>query len=425
MIQCQLFWSLPWGKGEAGLVPKITDYPVFGEIIPEQQRKKYAPLRFRLDAGGGCHIVNQDNQSADPGSDLWIFHYSAQGDYRGKTPIGRNEDPSLRHRIIDFAVDEDSNSYILEVSGMPGGDQPQSNRLFKLSPAGEILWEREGLYQAGKSDFERLEGEFDQILLGNPPELFLTSPVQSDTIISIDSGQGKVAGFHDIKIGGGFRFISQNGLIQRVVYFSNQNRRGFAVYDPRTRQEKYDIGNESIFGLLLSPFGADDQASFYIYKTPNLFQPPGIVKINFGGEITGEAKLQDIVVGGNDQTVFTGHMEGAYIINGYFTNGTIRQWRFHPPENEASYRAGSFRLIHVTPNDQFYFLSGEEPGKPPDLLIFSKDGFQKKDFRAVRSLDVESSIQPYNYWQVDGDGNVYIPLVDPAGFKIIRLELTA
>jgi hypothetical protein len=84
---------------------------------------------------------------------------------------------------------------------------------------------------------------------------------------------------------------------------------------------------------------------------------------------------------------------------------------------------GAWKLIHVDEQERYAIFGGEEPGQAGTLLVYSSNGkLEERITPPPDLLPVESTLENHSFWEVDARGRVYLPVLDPQGFKVIRLS---
>lgn len=417
----ELIVSVPWGNDIQQIYPKLIDYPNFGEMSPEQQRKIYAPLRMKLDAEEGIHILNNGNRDIQNGENIFITHFTSSGNVQGKTPLPKNQPRITNRRIIDFVVDQGLNCYLLEKFNL---DKVDHNRLTKLNITGEIIWQRVGNYSSSVNKFDEMNGDFNKFLIDHKSNLYLTSNTHPQLIAQIQPKSGNVAKIYSLRNGSNKVFINGQSNILSTVYFPEQNKRGLYMFDFESGEEKTTIGGDELYGLLLYPFGIDNQLNCYVYQLADDTNLPAIVQISLAGKIIHREIIKDLVVRPDDNTIFTHYIHNNTIeIVGYAPDGKVKQWSWKLPNDYSSDETNNYKLIKVDEENKFYIFTGDKPGYLGKLLIFSENGnLEKEIYPPPNLLSLESSVQSFIYWQVDSEGRIYFPITDPSGFKVVRLN---
>lgn len=418
----EILVSIPWGQGDQKIAPKFLEHPNFSLVSPKQMRHVYAPLRIKVDAQKGIHVLNDDYRHVFDGDDIYIMHFTAEGIFAGKTPVAKNYSGAKNRRIKDFVVDQALNCYLLEDYSI---EDNAYNRLLKLDKNGKILWSLSSDLSQTTGNIDRLEGRFNKLLMDGQSHLYITSADRVNTLTQISLESGKVIKLYTLEHGSDNIFMNSGGIILSVVYFEEQNRRGFAAFNPLSGKENFTVGNTELFGLLLFPFGVDARLNCYTYKVPNVYKMPALVKIALDGQITHQESLKDLLARSGDDAIFISYPQNDTLtIHGYYRDGTNQVWAIRLPDRYVSDQSANQKLIKVDERNRFYILLGEQPETIGSVLIFSESGQLEQEIPSPADLlSLESSLQPYSFWQVDGEGNIYFPVTDPEGFKVVRMSL--
>lgn len=408
----QLLIAIPWGNGERGIKPNFLDYPNYNDMPPEQIRKVYAPHYFNLDAKRGLHVLSNVKCSCLKGDENYIFHFNPSGNFDGKTPIPKDLNSFKFRRIVDFSVDTALNCFLLEHLEI---DNSSHHRLIKIDREGKVIWNVNGPF---------LKGDFHKLLMGKDSNLYLTFASPKNIIAQINPESGEIRELAAVQNAGNNAFINEEGNILNIVYFEKERRRGLSVFTPSSKEVRFTVGSSELFGLFLFPFGTDNQLSCYTYKIPNVYDKPAVVKISFDGHIVYQQNFKDLLVRSGDNAIFTGYNDNSeFVISGYFQDGTTQRWIIPLPGIYSSIKTSNQKLVKVDHSNKFYILVGEQPGDIGILLVYSENGELCEEIRHPENLlAIESTLQTYSYWKVDGDGNIYLPITDPEGFKIVRMD---
>lgn len=418
----EILISLPWGDEMQAIKPKLLDYPNFSNITLKQVRKIHAPLRIKLDASKGVHILNDNKDNIQNDNNIFITHFTSSGIWNNKTHIAKNGSDLQERIIVDFVVDRESNCYLLEKIKT---NNYYHNSLIKTNVLGELLWQTEGSYSPELHDFRKLQGEFNKLFIDNQTQLYLTSANQPNSIAKINAANGNISIVYSLEKASNDIFVNDQGTILSPIYFPEQNRRGLFAFYPAFDREEFVIGNEELYGLLLYPFGVDNRSNFYIYKLPSLNPIPAIVKISFDGRILREQKIKDLVVSDNGNAIYSHYFHNSRLEITEYRSSNVQHWSLTLPEKYSTDKSAIYKLIKVDENLNFYFLAGESPGQSGKMLKFSKTGYlEEQIYHSSDLLSLESSLQSFSYWQVDSEGNIYFPISEPSGFKLIKMRLT-
>jgi hypothetical protein len=401
----QLFATLRWRESRPRLQPELTDYPLFGEMAPEQMRRVRQSPRMHIDPEGRLHILGSGRPTV-------LHHLDELGAFQGFTELP----DAGESQITDFTVDSTQACYVLErIDNREGRKQ-----LRKISQDGTQLWSRTLPGSSSTVDPKVLQGVFTRLLQGSQGRLFLAGPASPGELVELSSDTGEVIGAH--KLDGLSEHVFAGGLarIVYVVYLAQQNRRGVSVFDLSTGQLETRVGDVRAYGWLGYPLGADAATNVYVWRDSV------VAKVSPAMTIQVLAALDNVVVRGADMTVFaSSYNPNTGTVNTAWDSpdagaGTVD---FHVPDDLRSVSFGAWRLVHVDAAGNYLVFGGEQPGSPGTLLKYDQGGGLTERVAAMGLdlLALEARLGPYWTWQVDNEGRMFVPITDSEGLRIIRV----
>jgi hypothetical protein len=419
----EVFVTAPWGDGLEAIPEVLEDYPAFGEMSPAQMRRVRAPVRIRLDTAGGLHALA--DAPARAGVDVFVYHFDATGQLRGRTRILQLAATEARTtRIADYAVAADGSVYLLERI-QPGGTSPEQNRLRKLNCAGETQWVRTGLSSNEQFDPHTLTGRITALLIDGRSRLYLAALNPSGTISEIDVASGGTARVHAAAIVGGDVFMNERGIAYYIAYFPESRRRGIAVFDPASGHLRPTVFGSDAYGWLTYPLGVDTSSNVYAWKDASVARVSPDGRIEVLATINGVTLGSDGVVISSRLVMRDDHSLTVEVERrdpGSWSGTGANRSALHLPEDLGARPGGDWRLIHVDKNGRYFVFGGEAPGNAGRVLVYSHDGrFEKITPTHSALLTLESRIENHRLWTVDGRGRIYLPMTDGRGFKVLRL----
>jgi hypothetical protein len=403
--------SVPWGDGAGQIQPRLQDYPSFAIVSEAQRQQIHAPVRLRLGAGRSLHVLNEDYRDLGGESSACVTHLSPEGSWEGKTPIPPQPAGAESRRIEDFAVDPDQNSFFLESLTIDG---ERFQRLVKLNKAGEVVWEsRESLdEQAGRG----------RLFIDDQARLYKVS--HPHKVVQIDPGDGRAFASVDLRPHAEEKlFVGPSGGIFRTMFLETHNCYAMAAYDPASSREQVLAGDATLYGILPYCFGVDGQRRFYAYQSPRQERAGALVRVPFTDERVDIHLLEGLVVQSDQAIVFTYFMEGtSAVITRYEPGGARSELILGVPDEFEEKAAENSRLIRVDEAGRFHLLVGEAPQSAGILLILGEGGELLQAVSPAPKLRaLMSAAQPFRSWQVDAEGNVYFPVLQPDSLKVVCL----
>lgn len=381
--QLDLISIVPWDDELGGTPSRLHDSPLFAWTTPEQVRKVRAPVRLRLDARGGLHMLGEAGG---------VLHLDNAGQ-----PVGRTRLPEAGDRIVDYACDSDNDCLLLE---RLDGATPL-NRIRRLDPDGAERWSRTGPVRGGAPDFDALAGRFSKLLLDESGPLYLTADGRPE-IAEIDPNTGSVIRVLRQREGAGIPFLAA-GRLHSVFFDEQTDRRGISVLSPDGARSAELDGALEHFAWLVHPFGVDDQSRVYVWRDGR------VARVSIDGDVQPLAEIEGIAVRSADRSVFTSHsVADGVIVRGGGAETTL-------PAQPG------YRLVHVDREGRYYLLGPEAAGQVVERRVYSPDGRLESSGPAPASLyESECQLPSYDAWQVDPAGRFVLPVVTPEGLAIVR-----
>jgi hypothetical protein len=415
-INMNILASVTWGNGEDQLEPFIKDAPSFGYVSDEQKRKTYSGVLVKADEIGGVHIMKEYINNDVTGLAIAVIHFSPAGQFTGKTIVPQPEETALEHRkLIDYAGDSENNVYVLELLSLTG--EKYENRLLKINSKGEILWDVRGEYADEAIDFKKLKGTFSKIMLTEGPKLFIVPYTGKHSIAEIDTRTGNALEAYALNEGNDNRiYINDNGKIARAFSNFSRDELFFGFYNTATKTETDKKDTARFWGDMT---GFDNNDNAYSYTWYNGFR-----KLSPGGAILNEFLARDVIVRNDDQSVYTNWMStDSLFVTCYKSSGKTIMYSFKinllaaaPSTKE------NFRLVHVDQTGNFYFHTGEAPGNAGKIIVVSESGAIVKEMLPPFDLFTIESNFHFNNIHIDPKGNIYLPITDPKGIKIVKFS---
>ena len=391
--RAELRGSAPWGSG-AGQVPlSTTPWPLFGEVLEDELRQVPAPLRITLDPRDGVHAL-----AGGAGEPAAVVHFAEDGAAAARTSVA----PDAAGRIADFAVDADGGVYVLSMEGAGGA------RLRRFVRGGGEAWSRAGAdlgIGAGA-------GAPPRLLLDGGSRLHVVLDDGCGTVLRLD-GDGGVEHVFQAQAGGNRAFGTPDGRLVFATWFADSRRHGVVVFDPRDGSRVERVGDDEAHRWLTWPLGVDADARVYAWHFGAL------ARLGAEGAAEPLARVDHVVVRPADGAVFLSRaVEGAQAaleVEAHRPGAAPSVDTLALPDGDAA----GWRLAHVDDDDRRYLLR-EAPGMPASVAVLSAGGEQVAQGGAGLLPD-ESRLQPPDSWRVDPSGRLYLPVVDGAGFRVVRL----
>jgi hypothetical protein len=415
-----------WGDGPNEIPLVLENYPSFGYLSSEQMRKIRAPVRIRLNPQGSIHALSDAPLRTPDAGPVFIDHFNAEGNIIRKTPVLSIDRPNTDElMILDYVVDAAGNSYLLERIHSRQSNQ-SINRLRKIKPDGEIQWSRTGPVSDQEFDFNSLKGSFTKLLMDGRSRLYLPATHHTGAIAEIDPATGAVTHVYTSDKFSNQVFMNDLGVISYILYFPDLNRRGIGHFNLADQRFTFFVGGVEIYGALLYPFGVDASSNMYVWNDS------AIARISPDGNTHKVAAFDNIVVRPSDGAIFSsrllsGHERSSMVLVERHPagGGSTRRELQLPEDLSARFpgKGGGWKLIQVDEKERYTIFGGEEPGHAGTLLVYSSNGnLEERMTPPPDLLPIESTLENHSFWEVDAHGRVYLPVIAPQGFKVIRLS---
>lgn len=413
--RCSVFASIPWGELPPNISPTMLEEPSFGMVDPQQVRGTYAGVRIKTDASGGVHIVKQyPCSNITKEKTVPVYHFAGAGVLTSYTYIPRLDVAVEKRNFIDYVVDPAGNTYVLESICLSGAKC--INRLLKVTPDGAISWEKQGDYSETHLDYAFLKGVFGKLYLDATDRLLLSPEMRDKSIGEISPTVGTIRKIHSLPFEtNGKIFVNSKGTITKDVYSQEKSLFHYIVYDISTGGSHIVPDRARAFVDL---FGVDDNLTGYTYTWYN-----GLKLVSQTGRIIYHFPFKDVVVRNDDKTIYFSNVTNDSIqITRFSQSNAVQQWVIKPQgKYTVSADMNDFRLVHVDNQEQMYFHSGERPLSAGTVLVVSEKGEIRKEI--LPPFDLFSIESKFHYLNIQNDnrGNVYLPITDREGVKIVKL----
>lgn len=419
MTKIQIAASMGWGNEKDKVAPILNDAPSFGYTSDAQKRKTYGAVYVKSDEKGGMHIMKQYiNYDVSEENDIPVAHFSPEGKFIGKTALPQlKETGIISRRIFDYVADSENNIYVLE--GLTFSDGKYQNRFVKINSKGEIVWDTRGEYSESELNFEKLKGAFAKLLLNNEPGLFIVPSAKFGwhAIAQINTETGKTAQTYSLNEGNDNSiYINDNGQLARAFFLPEQNELFYGFYDTNSKTEKDEKDSSRFWGEMK---GFDNNDKAYTYTWYNGFR-----KLSVNGSVEQELLIRDVIVRNDDQSIYTNWVtKDSLFVTRYKPTGQIIKYTIKIPGISQTLTSDdNYRLVHVDEKGGFYFHTGEAPGAPGKIIVIAESGEIVKEMLPPFDLfSIESNFHFTNI-HIDPKGNIFLPVTDPQGIKIVKLN---
>jgi hypothetical protein len=394
VTRAELRVSAPWGDGDGAVPLSATTQPSFGEASGAELRQVPAPLRIALDPRGGVHAL-----AGRAGEPATVVHFSDAGAAAGRTRLA----PDPPERIAGFAVDAEGAVHALGADGTGG------IRLRSFAPGGGEAWCRSG----AELGIPATPGAAPpRLLLDGGSRLHLALDDGRGTVLRLDRG-GDVEHVFHTGAAGNRAFLTPDGRLVAVTWRAEAGRRAVVEFDPREGRSVERPGNVETHRWLTWPLGVDAEGRLYAWHLSAL------ARVDAEGGVEPLGRVEQVVARPADGAVFlawTAAGGGAVEVEVHRPGAEPSSGTLALPTGGGS---SAWGLAHVDGDDRRYLLR-EAPGSPPEVAVHAPGG-ERVATGGMELLPDESRLQPPDSWRVDPSGRLYLPVLDGAGFRVVRL----
>lgn len=416
-VKMNLHASVVWGSGIDQIEPAIQKAPFFGFVSPEQVRKTYDGVFVKSDEKGGIHLRKiYINYDVTKEKSIPIVHFSPDGKFSKKTEVPLLNEPGLLFRgIYDYVCDSENNIYLLEALSFKDS---YVNRLVKIDSDGKVIWDIRGDHSDTLIDYGQLQGVFGSLLLTDGTRLFLV-PYPGEgrrSLAEININTGKIKKTYYFSGGNTNRIcINDRGKVVRSFYNPELRELYFGFYDTDSKKETNNVDSSRIWGDMIG-FDNKDNAYTISYN--------GFGKMGADGHLKAKLLIRDVIVRKDDKSVYTNWVtKDSISVIRYYPSGKILKYSFERPAKKSPEEAyDNYRLAHVDKTGCFYYHTGEVPGYAGRIVVISEKGEIVKEMLSPFDLfSIESHLHQMEI-HIDTKGNIYLPVTDPEGVKIVKLS---
>jgi len=322
--------------------------------------------------------------------------------------------------ISDFLTDETGNIYLIETIQDTTGEH---NYLRKLTSKGEPVWVRSGPVSTTSLDLTEFEGTFQQLFVDQKSNLYIPATQHSGLVARIDPLNGTLEPYADWGEWSGEVYMDGKGKIYYVRYLPESGKRCWVSYDPYMQKENVVPCDEGLYSFLAGPIGVDTEGRGYAAMGMQ------IACIDKGGSLLWQEHIDNIVVDERKGTIYTSTFTVSdstaeiHVQEWADSNGLKRETKLAVPPHVFVGHEGVWRLMHMDLEGRYYVYGGETPREEGMQVVYSALGVPEGETVPTPDIHLrEYRLQAARTWSVDLEGNVYLPLLGPTNFHIIKLS---
>jgi hypothetical protein len=375
--------NIPWGS-EKGLPEYFVGDIQFGVRTNKVLRKLRAPVRLRVDPWGGINVL-VGNFNNDPKVETWLYRFSSKGKLINHFKIQSPKVNQESWRIVDYVVDQAGYIYLIETTDNKSNKQ---NYLRKLTSGGKLVWIHSGILDKEKLDYQKLRGNFTQLLIDNKSRVYLSTTEDQGLILKVSSTDGKLEPYINWRETLGDKIFMDG---QGKIY--NQPSSNVIGIDDKGRQ--YQVDNWDISRINKGKVSWCKQINNIILQSDNnaiyIFQ-----RFDFQKELhIQKLKKADL----NNQEI-----------------------KLVLPDNLIPNGGRRAMLIYIDEQENYYIYAGETPREDGTMFVYSSLGKLKSYKKPAPPFHLfQFRLQTYDTWNVDLEGNIYLPILGPKSFHVIKI----
>jgi hypothetical protein len=432
----KLYISLPWGEGSLsiphGPYPRLS---LSGRFITDSPRMIRPLFGVRIDKKHNLYVLFEIPQGASATDKKYrALCFNENGDFTHQLEFTANT-PGDTWQIVDFAADHQGGLYVLDFFETP--QRELRHQLRRINAQGREVWHRVGQADQQRVDFQNFAGWFEYLLVPDENTLLLPTRNPQEGLASFDVNTGEVLTIYRWEEPAGKLVAGSAHEVYYGRYLEDTSgRRQVVIKRDLSTHDREVI--ESQVQYLHDLAGVDADGNIY----PRIHQ--GITRISPSGELEWQQLIYGLVVQQESQEIFICSRAEVvekmmvFDVHQYSPSGAFMQMlTFRLSEGELPKGQNSPHLIGVDTASQFYFYAGETEHQGGTLFVFNQAGelirtlpLHETDsngqpiFDKVNQalLPIEVQTGPPHLIEVDPSANIYLPLSDPQGFKVIRLQ---
>ncbi|MEQ8386720.1 MAG: hypothetical protein RH949_30635 [Coleofasciculus sp. A1-SPW-01] len=432
-----LIISIPWGNQEHSIPHTAYEKVSLSGMFTGQSKRKIRPVYpIRLDQDENLYLIFDSPQGAAPSERKYrLMRFNNQGNLTDEFDINLNADSIERWQILDFHPDHQGGVYLLEVLGTT--QHQLFHRLRRVNSQSQEIWSKKEILNYRDLDFYKLAGKLEYLIAPDRDSLYLPTRYPKQGLASFDVNTGDIISANQWNESASKLTITSSHEVYYSRILDDASRKRHVLIRQNLSNGNREV-IESEIQYLHDLAGVDAEGKIY----PRIHN--GIARLSDQGKLEWQQSIYGIVVRSEDQHIFicsrADRVENTVIleVEQYDSSGNkIKKFTFQLPEQQLQVKGDLPRLISVDQKSRFYFYGGETDHQAGTLFVFSSEdqlpkiqslaetdpeGFPLFNKVNQELLQIESQVGSPNMFEIDSLGHVYIPLSDPQGFKVIRLQ---
>jgi hypothetical protein len=410
-----------WGEGVPELFTAAPVTSVMVEPSPEQVR---APVNMRRMSSGTIILLSQDNTLSVLAGDGVLLKSL-------KVP---NPDLAYQYwQVIDYVMDDEENIYLLEIIE---DDRNKTLNLIRKINNGNVDWQVKEKVDQELYNYQSLNTKYQDLIVAGEHLYVCAGEDETFYVFEVNKNSGKLKLFQ--KISGSYErvFMSDTDhlyYVKEEELEEEKDKRYWVQYDINTNKENFLSGNDEMYDLLGLPVSVDDNGRGY-----------GVFGFEMGcinndNSVAWKVNLENIVYAPATGDIYLGNFisdDSTPVVQVNIIKsgaGIKKQINLKiPAALSEKYSIKNWRLIYVNEEGKF-LVSGFNPNyyDPQDnvykykkiLITYDALGKEIEDINHApgQLYNKEYKLQGANSWQVDGAGNLYLPVLGPDMFYVFKI----
>ncbi len=364
-----------------------------------------------------------------------LMRFNSQGHLSHQFDINLDRNNIGRWQIIDFRPDHQGGIYLLEV--LETNQQELFHRLRRVDSQGHEIWSKKAPLNYQDLDFDNLAGKFEYLIAPDRNSLYLPTRYPQQGLASFNVSNGEIDSVYKWEESPSQLTITSSQEVYYSHFLDEAAGERIILVKRNLINDHRDI-IECDIQFLHNLAGIDAEGNIY----PRLDSE--IARLSAQGKLEWKQDIDGLVVRKEDRHIFIGSkaeiIDNMVIleVDHYDTSGNkLQKITFQIPKQQLQFQEVIPRLISVDIESNFYFYTGEKNNQAGTLLIYNSEEKLQK-FQSLNEIDeqgfplfdkvnqeilpIESQVAASNMFEIDRLGYIYIPLSDPEGFKVIRLQ---
>jgi hypothetical protein len=416
--------KLPWGNDDG--IPEIfTGAPLTNIGVENTPEKVRAIVQVRITPFDNINLLTLDKT---------FFILDTRGKLISKFKISPPSFCCDKWTIIDFISDEDENLYLLE--SCKNKENITYNLIRKLKKDGTEEWYTKKEVDRKKFNYQSINTYYQDFIIRNNQIYICADDKDTFTIFELNKKTGGLKQHYLFHESHERVFMDKTGYLYYVKEIANSIRRNryWTQYDPKKNIEIFHSGNDDMYELLGIPIAADDFGRGY-----------GVMGLEMGcinrsNTYDWKEKLENIVIDSSNQFIYISNSilddnSTTILIDVLGNDGIfIKKIKLNIPNDlSQKYMIKNWKLISVDEKNNFYILGVNPAYLNSKLNTFTYQKILLKydiennkilniDYEPKQLFKNEFKLQGASSWRVDGKGGVYLPLLGPDSFYIMKID---